>query len=126
VDVTTTIHVPRIIAQNDSWPRTVSVFLTPSGSSSVMLMEDSGRHIRCNSLEAQYYRAILETEWGKNHLTGHLGKLVVGGGCRDVTLPLSNEMLHIHAGNLARQLRKAIAHDNARICIWEYQDESGS
>lgn len=126
VDVTTTIHVPRIIAQNDSFPRAVSAFLTPSGSSSVLLMEDSGRHIRCNSLEAQYYRAILETEWGKNHLTGHLGKFSVGGGCREVTLALSNEMLHIHAGNLARQLRKGVAHDDARICIWEYQDETGS
>lgn len=126
VDVTTTIHVPRIIAQNDSSPRAVSVFLTPSGSSSVMLLEDSGRHIRCNSLEAQYYRAILEAEWGKDHLTGHLGRFSVGGGCREVTLALSNEMLHIHAGNLARQLRKGVAHDDARICIWEYQDDTGS
>lgn len=126
VDVTTTIHVPRIIAQNDSFPRTVSVFLSPSGVSAVMLMEDANRKIRCNSLEAQYYRAILDSEWGKHHLVGHLGKFSVGGGCREITLALSNEMLHIHAGNLARQLRKGVAQVNAKICVWVYQDETGS
>lgn len=126
VDVTTTLHVPRIIGRNEAYPRTVSVFLTPSGLSSVMLLEDSSRNIRCNNIEAQYFRAILELDWGEKHLGGHSGGLKASGGCRETTLELSSEVLHLHAGNLARQLRKHIESDDAKICIWEYQEENGS
>lgn len=126
VDVTTTIHVPRMIARSDEYPRAVNVFLTPSGMSAVLLMEDEQRKIRCNSLEAQYYRAVLDSEWGERHLGGHLGKFWVGGGCREVTLSLSNEILHLHAGNLARQIRNHFASADAKICIWEYQEDEGS
>lgn len=126
VDVTTTTHVPRVIAKRDYFPRTVSVFLTPSGSTAVMLMEDGERNIRCNHLEAQYYRAILVSEWGKYHLQNHLGNYSVGGGCREVTVAMSNEVLHLHSGNLARQLRKRVVSPKAKICIWDYQDDTGS
>lgn len=126
VDATTTTHVPRIVARRDEFPRTASVFLTPSGSSAVMLMEDAERSIRCNHLEAQYYRAVLTTEWGESHLKNHLGKYSIGGGCREVTVALSNEILHLHSGNLARQLRIKAASSEAKICIWEYQGETGS
>ena len=106
VDVTTTLHVPRVISTNDNFPRTVSAFITPSGMASVMLLEDQSREVRCNSLEAQYYRAILEEDWGKNHLSGHAGHQWVGAGCREVTLAISNELIHLHAAVLSRQIRK--------------------
>lgn len=125
VDVTTTLHVPRVISINDNFPRTVSAFITPSGMASVMLLEDQSREIRCNSLEAQYYRAILEEDWGENHLSGHSGRQWVGAGCREVTLAISNELIHLHAAVLSRQIRKNLSSSEARICIWEHQDDSG-
>lgn len=126
VDVTTTVHVPRIVARRDDFPRTASLFLTPSGSSSVLLLESGEREIRCNHLEAQYFRAILSSEWGESHLKNHLGKYSIGAGCREVTVALSNEVIHIHGGNLARQLRAKIASPEANICIWEYHDVNGA
>ena len=125
VDVTTTLYVPRVISANDNFPRTVSAFITPSGMASVMLLEDYGREVRCNSLEAQYYRALLEESWGENHLSGHAGRLWVGAGCREVTFAMSNELIHLHAAVLSRQIRKKLSNGEARICIWEHQDDSG-
>ena len=124
VDVTTTLHVPRVISVSDNFPRTVSAFITPSGMASVMLLEDRGRNVRCNSLEAQYYRALLEEDWGENHLSG-AGRLWVGAGCREVTLSMSNELMHLHAAILSRQIRNKSSNNEARICIWEHQDDSG-
>jgi hypothetical protein len=125
IDATTTLHVPREISLKDHYPRTVSVFLTPSGMASVLLLEDENRNIRCNSLEAQYYRAVLNSDWGKEHLSGHLGRYWVGGGCREITLSMSDELVHLHAATLARQLRKSTSQEEAKICIWDYQDDTG-
>ena len=125
VDATTTLHVPREISLKDHYPRTVSVFLTPSGMASVMLLEDANRNIRCNSLEAQYYRSILDSDWGKAHLSGHLGRYWVGAGCREVTLSMSDELVHLHTATLARQLRKSTSQEDAKICIWDYEDDTG-
>jgi len=125
VDATTTLHIPRMISRKDNYPRTTSVFITPSGMASVMLLEDKGRTIRCNSLEAQYYRAILDSEWGAEHLAGHIGRHWVGAGCREVTLSMSDELIHLHAATLSRQIRKSSHLPNARICIWEHQEGTG-
>lgn len=125
VDVTTTLHVPRDLSEINHSPRLASVFFTPSGMASVMLLEDGDRATRSSHLEAQYYRAILNSGWGKYHLTGHSGQFWVGAGCRDVSSVISNELVQIHAATLARQLRKSVNKPDARICIWDYDDESG-
>lgn len=125
IDVTTTLHVPRIISREKNFPRSASVFITPSAMASVMLLEDEKRKIRCNSLEAQYYRGLLNSDWGADHLSGHNGRYWVGAGCREVTLAISNELVHLHAATLSRQIRKSTYQPTARICIWEYHDETG-
>ncbi|MGE6288850.1 ThiF family adenylyltransferase [Aeromonas media] len=126
VDVSTTLEVPRTLALRDNIPRTVSLFLTPSGHSSVMLMEDIDRNTRIDALEGQYYRAILSREWGNNHLNHSYGDRWVGGGCRDISVRMSNECIHVHAGILSRQLRQSILKNDARVCIWESNEISGA
>lgn len=126
VDVTTTFEVPRELARRDDAARTVSLFVTPSGLSSVMILEDEQRLQRVDGLEGQYYRAILHHDWGDAHLANHLGDRWVGGGCRDISVRLSGEYIHLHAGILARQLRQSTAKPQARICVWESDDQSGA
>lgn len=126
VDVTTTFEAPRELALMDDAPRTVSLFLTPSGLSSVMLLEDKQRSIRVDALEGQYYRAIIQNDWGGTHLKNHLGDRWVGGGCRDVSLRMSGECIQLHAGILSGQLRKSVLAEAARLCIWESDEASGS
>lgn len=125
VDVTTTFEAPRELALMEDAPRTVSLFLTPSGLSSVMLLEDKQRSIRVDALEGQYYRAIIQNDWGLTHLKNHLGDRWVGGGCRDVSLRMSGECIQLHAGILSGQLRKSVLLETARLCVWEADEASG-
>lgn len=125
IDTTTTLHVPRTISADDDFPRTVSIFISPSGLSSVMLLEDKNRTTRCNSLEAQYYREILMSDWGEAHLAGHTSQQWVGAGCREVTLSISDELIHLHAATMSRQLRKNLDNPNALGGVWEYNDQTG-
>lgn len=125
VDATTTLEVPRELSQRDDVPRCASAFLTPSGSSSVLLLESSTRDIRLDELEAQYYGAILENEWGEKHLAGHQGELWVGAGCRDISLILSDELVALHAAMLARQIRIRSSAAPAQLRTWLVDDETG-
>jgi len=125
VDATTTLHVPRELGERDGTPRTASVFLTPSGRGSVLLLEDRDRGVRISSIEAQYYRAILESPWGELHLDGHSKGEWVGNGCRDISLRLSVEMIRLHASLLSRQVRLSQAKSGARACVWDVNDETG-
>ncbi|AYZ75752.1 Mov34/MPN/PAD-1 family protein [Pseudomonas aeruginosa] len=126
VDVTTTLEAPRQLAREPNAPRIASLFLTPSGLSSVMILEDQGRQQRVDGLEGQYYRAILSNDWGSEHLVNHLGDRWVGGGCRDISMRIASECIHLHAGILSRQLRQSVAKPEARICIWSYDEQSGA
>jgi len=125
VDATTTLHVPRELGERDGVPRTASVFLTPSGRNSVLLLEDRDRGVRISSIEAQYYRAILESPWGALHLDGHSKGEWVGNGCRDISLRLSVELIRLHASLLSRQVRLSQVNSRARACVWDVNDETG-
>lgn len=125
VDATTTLEAPRELSRREDVPRSVSAFLTPSGKSSVMLMEDAQREVRLDDLEAQYYGAILAETWGAEHLVGHNGELWVGAGCRDISLVLSNELVQLHASILARQIRLRSAEKSAQLRVWS-SDETTS
>jgi len=126
VDATTTLDVPRDVSAGESNPRAASVFLTPSGLSSILLLEDSARAIRLHALEAQYYRAILNSSWGDHHLRGHQGEFWVGAGCRDISAVLSQELIQLHGATLARQLRTLAADSLAQMRVWCLDNPSGA
>jgi integrative and conjugative element protein (TIGR02256 family) len=124
VDVTTTLEAPRELARNEKAPRCASVFLTPSGQSSVVLLEDKERRVRLDSLEAQYYRAVLSQDWGQTHLSRPKGIRV--GGCREIsaTIPLSS--IQLHAAIVARQLQGLRDDASASIRIWRHDAANGA
>jgi len=125
VDATTTLAVPRDWSERDV-PRTASVFLTPSGLGSVLLLEDATRSIRTADLEAQYYRALIRESWGERHLATEAALRRTGAGCRDRSLVMPAEHIHLHASLLARRLRLQVYHQDARIDAWSScQDASG-
>lgn len=118
IDATTTLDVPRELSQREEAPRIASVFVTPSARDSVLLLESADRHIRVDSLEAQYYRALLELPVGTDHLTGNAGGLWVGAGCRDISAKISYEDILLHAALLAKQIRTASRETGAKAYIW--------
>jgi len=101
VNAPTTLEVPRGLSALASGPRATSVFLTPSGRGSVLLLEDRSQSVRLHALEAQYYRALLTSKWGADHLGGHAGERWVGAGCRDISAVISQEYRGFRASRFA-------------------------
>ena len=123
IDATTSLEVPRDWSLQDV-PRTASIFLTPSGSSSVLLIEDVARHLRVAALEAQYYRAVLRQDWGEAHLQSP-SAIRVGAGCRDRSLVMPATRITLHAALLNQGLQRAAGASSAVIRIWSVDGDTG-
>ncbi len=126
IDVSTTLEYPRLASTREGVPRHVSVFVTPDGNSSVLLAEDAERKQRLRTLEAQYYRAVINAEWGKNHLEGNLSHFWSGASCRDISLVMSYSGITAHAATLAEQVRLALKQPGGCIRIWQRDWKSGA
>ena len=123
IDATTSLEVPRDWSLQDV-PRTASIFLTPSGASSVLLMEDADQHLRVAALEAQYYRAVLRQDWGEDHLKTP-PKIRVGAGCRDRSLVMPATRITLHGALLNQGLQRAAEENSAIIRIWSVDGDTG-
>lgn len=119
VDASTTLDYPRAASGQDGLPRHVSTFISPNGDASVLLIEDAGRTRRLRTLEAQYYRAVIEQPWGAVHLTGDMPSFWSGASCRDRSFALSYAKIMGHAATLAQQIPAASQAPNACIRIWQ-------
>lgn len=97
--------------------RRASAFLNPSGSSSIILCEDSQRLCRLDSLEMQYYRAILSRTELANHYTLAAGSIRYATSCRDVSSTLPEHRVALHAALTSAALKKALASEEAYICV---------
>ena len=125
IDASTTLEVPREISLRDEAPRAMSAFFTPNGADSVLMAEDCDRCIRLDSLEAQYYQAILENGWGRNHLKKHKGDIWVGNGCRDLSAIIPRDLIQLHSALLARKIRFARDQGKALISVFRFTDKRG-
>lgn len=124
VDASTTLAVPREWAAVDALPRSASVFITPSGRGSVLLLEDRDRSVRADSLEAQYYRALIKEEWGAEQLVP--GEVIrAGAGCRDRSVVMAADQVHLHAALVSRRLRAATTAPDACIELWSAEESGG-
>lgn len=126
VDASTTLEYPRAVSMHDDLPRHASLFLTPSGRDSVLLVEDKDRKVRLRSLEAQYYRALIHHDFGRDHLDGNGGTFWSGASCRDISVVMPYSIVVAHAGNLADQVRCAQLKEEARISIWKRDATTGA
>lgn len=119
VDASTTLEYPRAASAVDAFARHISAFVTPSGNASVMLVEDTGRAIRLRSLEAQYYRAVIQNDWGADHLTANGRSFWSGASCRDISMVMPYSLVMGHASTLAEQIQVASASPDASIRVWQ-------
>ncbi len=125
IDASTTLEVPRELALQNGIARSISVFFTPNCQDSVMLAEDKDRNIRLDSLEAQYYRTILNNNWGKSHLDKHNGDIWIGHGCRDISTVIPTDLVQLHSALLARRIRQTRDQDCAKITVFSFNDSDG-
>lgn len=125
IDASTTLEYPRLASTNDHLPRHCSVFITPNGDSAVLLAEDKQRTKRLRTLEAQYYRALIEQDWGKFHLRGNMGHFWSGASCRDSSLIMPYSRIVAHASTLAEQIQSATENNEAMIRVWHRNPSRG-
>ncbi|WP_016761539.1 Mov34/MPN/PAD-1 family protein [Leptospira kirschneri] len=118
VDATATKHLLKDLASIDDFPRSASIFLSPSGSNSILLLENSERNIRLDYLEMIYYRSIINETWGEDFLKTQEG-LRVGTNCSDISSTISIEQIKIHSSLLSRQLRLKKEDNKALIMAWK-------
>jgi len=126
IDVTTTLDYPRFASFKDNYSRHCSLFITPNGENSVLLLEDKNRRTRLRSLEVQYYRSVINNNWGENHLTGHLGKFISGASCRDISYKMPFSSVVSHAATLSEQIMSHTVNSNPKIMIWINNKTTGA
>lgn len=126
VDASTTLEYPRAASANNTLPRHISIFVTPNGNGSVLLAENTQRTIRLQTIEAQYYRALIQNDWGKDHLSGHVSTFWSGAGCRDISVVMPYSRIMGHSCTLAEQIQAITVQDDALIRIWQREPASGS
>ncbi|WP_051264079.1 ThiF family adenylyltransferase [Teredinibacter turnerae] len=124
IDCSTTLEYPRAASDQDEFPRQISVFVTPDGCSTVLLAEDKQRQITLRSLEAQYYRALIEYGWGKDHLVGNLGDFWSGASCRDISVVMPYSSITSASSILSEQIPLCIESDQAAMRIWSRDRET--
>lgn len=125
VDASASLDYPRYASTIDSFARHASIFVTPNGNAGVALIEDAARNQRLRTLEAQYYRALIQNGWGCDHLAGNLGAFWSGASCRDISMVLPYARVLRHACTFAEQLPSLTASDQAHIRVWQQELEQG-
>lgn len=125
VDASAALEYPRQASFRDELPRHVTVFVTPSGNASVLMLEDKARSKRLRTLEAQYYRALIREVWGERHLEGNLGTYWSGASCRDISVAMPYSRITAHASTLAEQVMSLSHLDKAYIRIWDRDPDTG-
>jgi integrative and conjugative element protein (TIGR02256 family) len=126
VDASTTINYPRLVSKRDDVTRHISVFITPNGDSSVLLAEDQERKIRLRTLEAQYYRALINQELGQHNLHDSGGSFISGSSCRDISFVMPYSKIMNHTTTLSEQVITASEATKAAIRVWNRNNTDGS
>lgn len=126
VDASTTINYPRLASKRDDVARHISVFVTPNGDSSVLLAEDQERKIRLRTLEAQYYRALINQELGQHNLYDTGGSFISGSSCRDISFIMPYSKIMNHATTLSEQVMTASETPASVIRVWNRSSADGS
>jgi integrative and conjugative element protein (TIGR02256 family) len=126
LDFSASVPVARTLALAESAQgRRTSAFMNPSGSSSIVLCEDSQRLTRLDSLEMQYYRAILSHSELTDHLAIPAGSIRFATSCRDVSSTLPAHQVALHAALASGAIKSALSSDGPCIRIW-IADEQGA
>jgi hypothetical protein len=125
VDASTTLEYPRAASGVDDFARQISIFITPNGNAAVLLAEDAARSVRLRTLEAQYYRALIQAKWGRAHLLATPQSFWSGASCRDISMVMPYSRVMAQASILAEQIPVATACDDAVIRIWQRDSQKG-
>lgn len=125
IDASASLSYPRAVSVIRKAPRHIAAFFIPSGSGSVLLVEDRRRRVRLASLEAQYYRALINESIGDKHLVSASDQFRSGVTCRDNSFVMSHSRVMACSSLLSEHIIKASGQDAPMIMIWHEDVETG-
>lgn len=125
LDLAASVPVARHLTHAvDSTARRLSLFLNPRGTALVLLAEDADRTTQLDSLEMQYYRAVLHKTALRDHLAPSQGEVRYARACRDVSSRLPGDQVALFAALGSSQVRWALARAEPRALIWTLDRET--
>ncbi|WP_295815555.1 ThiF family adenylyltransferase [uncultured Deinococcus sp.] len=123
LDLTASSPVTRRLALSPERGRRASAFLNPTGQDLVLLVESSDRHVRLDHLEHSYLQALVDHDEHASHYRSVPAHLRYGGGCRDISARLPQDLLALHAATASRAIRRALAQEAASAVLWRTGDD---
>ncbi len=119
IDASASVAVSRHLSElPGTTARRICAFFNPAGMAVVLLAENANRSITLRDLEAQYHRMVLS----EPVLAGHLDTETLGirysGSCRALTNRIPASRASLLSALAARGVTRALASDDAAICIW--------
>ena len=118
IDTSASIGVERFLALDIGVEaRNVSLFLNPSGTATIMLLENQEKSIRLDLLEMQYYKELLSQPVFEKHLQNP-ETVSYSVSCRDVSSKISSDNLSLAAALGMKALKELIVKPDAMIALW--------
>jgi integrative and conjugative element protein (TIGR02256 family) len=124
-DFAASIPVSRWLAHQQELPRCLTAFLSPTGRTLVILLEDALRQCRLDWMEMLHYRAILEQESLRECLQSPSGRIRYGTSCRDVSLELPQDLVAMWAAFTSRFVREHIESSGAVARMFSAAPDGG-
>jgi integrative and conjugative element protein (TIGR02256 family) len=126
IDASASIPVARFLSDRPDVSATrLSVFFNMVGTDVVLLGEDAERLTRLDALEAQYYRAVLDTAALANHIAAAGTSYQYAGACRSVSFQMPEYKVSMLTGAIAGEVRRHIETAAASITIWTRSPDDG-
>lgn len=126
LDFSASVAVSRELGRADFKARVLSAFLSPSGDSLVLAVEDESRAIRIDWLEMLHYRSILNNSQLKGMLLVQENQNVrYGNACRDLSSRISQDDVALWAAIGSKQIKELVAQKNAALNVFVRSESGG-
>lgn len=126
LDMSASVVAARKLCEHPDSKRCASLFLNPSGTDIVLLLENADRTTTLWDLEGAYYQALISNNALNDHLTQGGSTSRYGNGCRDLTAQISADQASVLAGVATRQLINKSASPESSAIIWRMDLDCGN
>ena len=124
LDFSASAAVQREVARMASQgTRCISCFLNPAGTALVVLTEDDERQVQLDSLEMQYYCALINDPALLGHLPAEVHSLRYARSCGDRTTQMSTDDIAVCAGLAAKAVRRSLSFPGGAVSIYQIGEQ---
>lgn len=106
LDFSASVAVARHLANENTLPRAMCAYMTPTGDGAIIAAEDVDRNVRLDWLEMLHYRSILSEKCIRESLRPRDGRYRYGNSCRDISVQLAQDDAAMWAAVVSRSIKQ--------------------